>query len=75
MTKYKKQLVLIGYTNLPTIKNLYTVTGKCIKHFDNYELRNVKDAIKAYPVTNTGKYVKIVCKNKPEYAYYDRIYQ
>ena len=67
MNRYKKELNLIGYTNLPTIKLLVDNKNKVIKQFDNFNIKNVKSAINSI-IKHKQKYISIDFK----FTYYDK---
>ena len=55
MNRYKKELMLQGYSNMPTIKNLiHKKTGKVLKRIDNIDINNLKSALideyRVYPM-------------------------
>lgn len=52
MVRYKKELQLKGYKNMPTIK-LLCKDGNVLHRFDNYDIDTVKKAIDAMQKKNT----------------------
>ena len=46
MNRYKKELTLQGYTNLPTMKNVISKrTGNVLKRIDSFDIKNLKMAL------------------------------
>jgi len=65
MNRYKKELQLRGYSNLPTMKDLETKNGKYITYFDDYNITSVKKALEKMMSKNRKKKnVKVIMKYK-----------
>ena len=45
MNRYKRELQLIGHSNLPTIKTIRTKTGSHVTTIDNYDIKSLTSAI------------------------------
>ena len=74
MNRYKQELELRGYTNLPTIKNVYTKTGKHIKFIDNCDIKTVKQALNIdnQPVFKRWGEITVTV---PGYPHLNRVYR